>query len=357
MNITLIADWLPTFGGAEHVIAEFHRLWPRAPIHTTVARFGSLGPLDDADIHVSSLQRWYRLIGDHKLLLPWMPRAMERIDLGDADVVLSSSHAVGKGIIPPPHARHICYCHTPMRYAWEMEDEYLHDFGIPSFLHGFMKRKLAALRRWDMTTAKRVDVFIANSTTVQERIARVYGRQSIVIPPPVDDRFFHTDLPYAPGSYYLAIGRLVPYKRFDLLIEVANAMQLPLKIAGTGDDLARLRRLAGSTVEFLGFVSDADLSSLYANARALLFPPLEDAGVVPLEAQACGTPVIALGAGGALDTVRDKETGLFFAEQTVESVQDAIACFESMTFDRRTIREHAQQFSAGTFREKIASVV
>jgi len=357
-RIALTADWLPTFGGAEHVIAEFCNLWPEAPLFTTVARRGHLGQLDKANIHTSSLQCIYKILHTHKLLLPWMPKAMEHFDLRGFDVVLSSSHAVGKGVIPPSAAVHICYCHTPMRYAWEMEDEYLTDFHIPKILRGTVRKHLRRLRRWDLTTAKRVDHFIANSTTVQERILKTYGRESTVIHPPVSQRFFETSLESFPKkNYFLALGRLVPYKRFDLLVETANALSIPLKIAGSGQDSMRLKRMAGPTVEILGYVPDEELPELYGSAKALLFPQLEDAGVAPLEAQACGTPVIALGKGGALDTVLDMKTGIFFEEQTVESLKDVLGRFEKIQFDSQAIRSHAKAFSSNKFQSKISEIV
>lgn len=358
MHVALIADWLPTFGGAEHVIAELNVLWPAAPIFTTVARHGRLGPLDRAEIRTSGLQKWYRLLRRHELLLPWMPQAVERMDLRGFDVIVSSSHAVAKGVIPPSNAIHICYCHTPMRYAWEMEDEYLRDFRVPKTLHRTAKRFLKSIRRWDLTTSKRVDVFIANSSTTQERIERTYGRESTVIRPPVGDSFFsHPLLSHEQKKYFLAIGRLVPYKRFDLLIETANRLALPLKIAGTGHDEKRLRRLAGPSVEILGYVPDDRLPTLYARAKAVLFPQVEDAGVVPLEAQACGTPVIALGIGGVRDTVEDGVTGIFFAEQTVAALENALERFGRLSFDPEILRAHARRFSSEKFREQIAHVV
>lgn len=358
MNVALVADWLAVFGGAEHAIAEFVNIWPQAPLFTTVANPQKLGPLKHANIKTGRLQPWYRLVRRHQVLLPWMPRAIEDIDLRGFDVVLSSSHAVAKGVIPPPGATHVCYCHTPMRYAWEMEETYLQDFHVPRLLRARVKRELAALRRWDLTTAKRVDAFIANSRETQRRIERIYARESVVIPPPVSDRFFEGALiPRDKRDAFLAVGRLVPYKRFDLLIEAANDLRFPLVIAGQGQEETRLRKMAGPTVRFLGFVADEDLPSLYASASALLFPQYEDAGIVPLEAQACGTPVIAYGAGGALDSVADGKTGVFFGEQSVASIGDALKRFSSITFDPSSIREHARQFSAGRFREKIKEAV
>ncbi|MCF7844990.1 MAG: glycosyltransferase [Kiritimatiellales bacterium] len=374
MKLALVADWLPLYAGAEHVIAEFHALWKDAPIYTTIANHGNLGPLNNADIKTSSLQKWYKIFRNHhRMLLPWMPCALERINLDEYDVVLSSSHAIGKGIIPPPSARHICYCHTPMRYAWQMEDEYLEDSRIPKIFWKPIKKRLNKLRRWDMTTAKRVDQFIANSSIVADRIKKIYNRDAIVIHPPVDERFFQPEIrntkyeirspefepiPHAQRpNPYLAIGRMVPYKRFDLLVEAANAHQIPLQIAGTGPEKERLERLAGPTVTFLGFVPDSDLPRIYGESKALLLPQEEDAGIVPLEAQACGTPVVSLGKGGALDTVKDGETGVFFQEQTVESLKDAIDQFEQIQFDRNAIRKHAEQFSAEKFREKILKMI
>lgn len=357
MKIALIADWLTTMGGAEHVIADFCRVWPEAPLYTTVCNEKKMKMFAERNIHVTGLQKWYKLLQHHQLLLPWMPGAIEKIDLTGYDVILSSSHAVAKGIVTPAGAKHVCYCHTPMRYAWEMEDDYLSDYHVPRLLWPRIRRQLKRLRRWDLTTAQRVDQFIANSRTVQERIQRVYNRDSIVLQPPASDHFYDTPIQQAPGAYFLALGRLIPYKRFDLLIEAANKYQFPLKIAGKGQEETRLRAMAGPTVEFLGFVSDEELPALYAGAKAFLFPQFEDAGVVPIEAQACGTPVIAYGKGGALDTVQDGVSGLFFEEQSVESLGDAIQRFNQQTFDAESIREWARQFSSSRFREAIAQIV
>lgn len=359
MRLALAADWLTTFGGAEHVLAQCIELFPDAPLYTTLARRGSLGPLDAADIRVSALQRWYNRTKQHQILLPWMPAAMESLDVRGFDVVLSSSHAVAKGVIVEPSTLHVCYCHTPVRYAWEMEEEYLRDFNVPRLLRKPIKRQLSRLRRWDLTSAKRVDVFIANSTTTQERIKRIYNRESIVISPPVDDRFFEASRlkHQISNDYFLAVGRLVPYKRFDLLIQVANELELPLKIAGRGQDEERLRKLAGPTVEFLGFVPEDDLPGLYANATALLFPQYEDAGIVLLEAQATGTPVIAYNAGGARDALVEGKTGIFFDAQTKDSVRDALKKFETLRFDRDVIRMHAKKFTREKFRTKLKAVI
>ncbi len=359
MKVALTADWIMPAGGAEQVIGAFVETFPDAPIVTTVcADRGSAGALAKADIRTSGLQRWYRLLRKHQILLPWMPRAMEAFDLRGYDAILSSSHAVGKGIVPPDDALHVCYCHTPMRYAWFMEEKYLRDFRIPRVLWPLIKRRLARLRAWDLATSKRVDLFLANSRTTAGRIQDVYGRQSIVVHPPVDDRFF--DVPMRTQrepTYFLAVGRLVPYKRFDLLIEAANRAKLPLKIVGTGHDEARLKALAGPTVEFLGHVGDTELPSLYAQADALLFPQEEDAGIVLLEAQACGTPVIAYGVGGALDLTKEGMSSTLFPEQTVASVLAAIARFQATEWNRAAIRAHVEDCRRSAFRERVRTLV
>jgi glycosyltransferase involved in cell wall biosynthesis len=356
VKISIVADWLPTYGGAEHVVAAFHHIWPDAPLSTTVAAPARLGPLAKANIRTDRfLQNLFHLIKRHQYLLPFMPKAMERIDCTGFDIILSSSHAVGKGIIPPAGSVHVCYCHTPMRYAWEMEEEYIKDFRLPWPLSSIARRQLKRIRRWDLTTAKRVDSFIANSTETKERIKRIYGRESTVISPPVDDKFFHTPLgAHNPSAYLLAVGRLVPYKRFDLLIEMANKLSLPLKIGGTGSDMARLQKIAGPTVEFLGFVPDEKMPELYAGASFLLFPQIEDAGIVPLEAQACGLPVIALAKGGALDSVQEGVTGILVREQTALAFTEALQKAKAILWHPKAIREASRRFSKVKFQEQIS---
>ncbi len=362
MRLAIVADWLPTYGGAEHVIACLHDLWKDAPIFTTVARPEALGPLRDADIRTNSfLQRIFTLTGRHQYLLPWMPRSVESIDLRAYDIVLTSSHAVAKGVIPGSHSVHVCYCHTPMRYAWEMEEGYLSDFRVRGLTKWLARRELKKLRRFDLSTARRVDHFISNSSETQERIKRIYGRESVVIYPPVDARFFDGSLVPSPNPnphpYFLAIGRLVPYKRFDLLIELANALQLPLHIAGTGSDIARLKKLAGPTVVFLGHVSDDALPALYTSATCLLFPQVEDAGIVPLEAQASGIPVIAYEKGGVRDVVIEGKTGLLLGAQTVDAFREGIVKFQTMKWNRENIRSHARKFHVDVFKERMRQEV
>lgn len=348
MRMAIVADWLTTLGGAEQVILEFCDLFPEADIFTTVARPHVLG---ERTVHTTRLQTLYRLVGKHQLLLPFLPRAIESIDLRGYDVILSSSHAVGKGIVPPATALHICYCHTPMRYAWEMQEEYLSDFRVPEFLKPAARRMLTRLRRWDLTTAKRTDVFLANSMTTQERIKRIYNRESTVIHPPVHERFFAGELKQERKPYYFAIGRLVPYKRFDLLIEAANQFDFPLVIAGDGHDKPRLQKMAGENVTFLGRISQEELLKRYAETKAVLFPQFEDAGVVLLEAQASGTPVIAYKKGGALDIIDDGSNGVFFDEQKPRSLIEAIKKAQQISWNPQSIREGAKAYSSEKFRK------
>lgn len=358
MKVALVADWLVTYAGAEHVLSALHALWPEAPIFTTVTKKESLGPLKGADIRPTYLQGLYRLIGKHQPLLPLMPRAIESIDLSGFDIVISSSHAVAKGVIVPPTSCHICYCHTPMRYAWEMEDGYLDDFGIRWPLRKPIKKMLSRIRRWDLSTAQRVDMFIANSSETQQRIKNTYGRESTVVSPPVSSSFFEWSVVSGQSrNYYLALGRMVPYKRFDLLIELANKLKLPLKIGGTGSEFSALKKMAGPTVELLGFVPDSDLPSLYAHAKALLFPQYEDAGIVPMEAMASGTPVIAYGEGGVRDVIEENITGLFVPAQSVEAFETAIRDFEHRQFDADRIRAHARKFHEESFQKRIIDEV
>lgn len=356
MKVAITADWIMATGGAEQVIGAFADAFPGAPIYTSVASEKRGGSLASADVRTSGLQRWYHLFKKHQPLLPWMPRAMESFDLRGYDAILSSSHAIGKGIVPPNGSAHVCYCHTPMRYAWFMEDDYLRDFRVPRVLWPLIKWQLKKLRTWDATTAKRVDVFLANSETTAARIKDVYGRASTVVHPPVEDRYFAVPIAN-PTPYFVAVGRLVPYKRFDLLIEAANAAGFRLKIAGTGQDADRLKKLAGPTVEFLGYVPDAELPALYAHAKALLFPQEEDAGIVLLEAQACGTPVIAYGAGGALDLTEENVSSMLFPEQTKASLLAAIAHFDAREWNRAAIRERVQECTRANFERRIKGIV
>jgi len=292
----------------------------------------------------------------HQWLLSLMPTAVEMMNLDEFDVVLSSCHSVSKGVITKPETLHISYCHTPMRYAWEEWDFETRLQKFPRLLHPMIRKQIKKIRRWDFAAAQRVDQYIANSSHIGKQIKKHYERDSVVIYPPVHTQKFKP-VSKPTEDYYFSAGRLIPYKKFDLLVETFNKLEKPLKIAGTGPELERLKKMAGPTVEVLGYVDEKELIELYANCRAFLFPQIEDAGIVPLEAMACGRPVIALSRGGSLDTMIDGKTGVLFDSQTVGSLSKAIERFEGMKFDPKFIRKHAEQFDVEHFKERVKNFV
>lgn len=356
LKIALVADWLTNYGGAESVVSAFHDLFPEAPIYTTLYRpehMRELGALKN--VRTSWLQKLPRFF-KHQWLLGQMPAVVEKFDLRKFDVVLSSCHSVSKGVITKPGTLHISYCHTPMRYAWETWDLETRLNHVPRFLHGMIRRKMAKIREWDYCAAQRVNQYIANSTYTASKIREHYGRDSAVIYPPVHtERFLPAQNPRA--DYYLAVGRLIPYKKFDLIVETANRLKLPLKMVGVGPEYRKIRQLAGPTVQVLGCVDDGSLAELYAHCRALIFPQIEDAGIVPLEAMSAGRPVVALNRGGSLDTMIDGVTGVLFSEQTVASLSEAIRKFEQKLFDPAFLRHQAEKFDVKIFKRKISDYV
>lgn len=355
MKIALVADWLTNYGGAESVVSAFHDLFPDAPIYTTLYKPNAMRELGDLkNIHTSWLQKIPFV--KHQWLLAQMPLAVEQFNLDEFDVVLSSCHSVAKGVITKPETLHLCYCHTPMRYAWESWDLETRIKRFPGILHPYIRNQIKKIREWDYCAAQRVDEYLANSTYTQSQIRKYYKRFSEVIYPPVNTQVFKPVV-NPKNDYYLAVGRLIPYKKFDMIVETFNALKKPLKIVGIGPDYKKLRSLAGPNVELLGEVRNEELSSLYANSRALVFPQVEDAGIVPLEAMASGRPVIALGHGGSLDSMKEGVTGLFFKEQTIKDLTEAIEKFEKMEFDPKTIRAHAEQFDTEKFKAKILDAV
>ncbi|MBI5411856.1 glycosyltransferase [Candidatus Peregrinibacteria bacterium] len=354
MKLAIVADWLTNYGGAENVVSAFHELYPDAPIYTTLFRRDKMRDLATADVRTSYLQKIP--FARHQLLLPWMPMAIESFDLDEYDVVLSSCHSVAKGVITLPSTLHICYCHTPMRYAWESWDLETRLQQFPRILHPLIRRQMESIRRWDRIAAERADSYIANSSHVKKRIRQFYNRDSTVLYPPVRGDYFQPVARPA-NNYFLAVGRLIPYKRFDLLIETFNQLKLPLKIVGIGPDMSRLKSLAGSTVQLMGYVDSESLRELYANCTAFLFPQLEDAGITILEAMCCGRPVIAYDEGGSQDTMIDGKTGLVFPRQTPGVLMAAIREFHQTEFDPRFIRSHALKFDVERFKEKVATAV
>src|SRR5258707_2430988 len=337
MKVALVHDYLNQMGGAERVVLAFHEIFPDAPIYTSIYDPKRVdAAFREMDIRTSFMQKLPLVKKHHQPFLPFYPFAMERLDLRGYDLVLSSSSAFGKGVITRPETMHICYCHTPMRWCWNY-DEYVEREQLGRISRSILPFLITGLRVWDQTSAMRVDDFIANSPVVAERIQKYYRRDAVVIPPPVEAERF----PFQPGieleDYFLIVSRLIPYKRIDLAIEACNQLQLPLVIIGGGRDLERLKRMAGSTIRFLGKLSDEEVLHYYTHCRAFIFPGEEDFGITPLEAQACGRPVIAYGAAGALATIVDGITGVFFREQTVERLTTVLASFNERMFNPSAI--------------------
>jgi len=366
MRVALVHDWLNGMRGGEKVLEAVAEIFPDAEIFTLLCDPSRLSPeLRKRKIHTSFVQRLPGRQRHYRLYLPLFPRAIERFDLRGFDLVISTSHAVAKGVIPPPGTPHLCYCFTPMRYAWFLPEDY---FGRNPVKRVLLAPFLAYLRRWDRRSSERVSRFLAISRTVARRIERAYERPAEVLYPPVDDEF------YSPGDnrgeYFLVVSALVPYKRVDLAIAAFNRLKLPLLIVGSGPEQERLARLAGDGVELLGWRSDAEIRRLYRGCRALVFPGIEDFGIVPLEAMACGRPVIGLGRGGLTETVippenseGEKPTGLFFREQTPDALTEAVREFiaRERQFDPRAARERAEAFGRNrflaSFREAVSDLV
>ncbi len=356
MKIAILHDHLTQEGGAEKVLKIFHEMYPEAPIFTLVYDKKKMGNLVNPTlIRTSFLQKipWVR--NNYQWLLPLMPIATERHNLNEFDLVLSSSSAFAKGVITKPDTIHICYCHTPTRYLWTDTHSYVKELTKGKWIKPIIHVALSYLRLWDRLSADRVDYFIANSKTVQGRITKYYRRASSIICPPVDvDQFTIRNIL---GNYFLAGGRLVAYKRFDLVIQAFNRLHLPLKIFGTGPELSRLKAMARPNIEFVGKVTDEERATLYEHCLAYINPQEEDFGITAVEAMAAGRPVIAYAAGGALETVIEGETGTFFRDQDFASLITAVLHFKPEHYSPEKIREHALQFSTAEFKRKIGEYV
>jgi glycosyltransferase involved in cell wall biosynthesis len=357
MKVALVHDYLNQMGGAERVVMAFHEIFPDAPIYTSIYDPERVDPaFHTMDIHTTFMQKLPMVTKYHQPYLPFYPFAMESLDLRGYDLVLSSSSAFGKGVITKPETMHICYCHTPMRWCWNY-DEYVEREQLGKMARRILPFLITGLRTWDQTSSMRVDYFIANSPVVADRIQKYYRREAVVIPPPVEADRFPFDPMIQPENYFLVVSRLIPYKRIDLAIEACNCLQLPLVIIGSGRDLDRLKTLAGPTIRFTGRLSDEEVIFYYTHCRAFLFPGEEDFGITPLEAQAAGRPVIAYGAGGALASVVDGITGVFFKEQTVDSLAAVLASFDERMYNPHVIRNHALEFDKPRFRRRILQFI
>ena len=358
LKVALVHDWLTGMRGGERCLEVFCELFPAADLYTLLHVPGSVSPaIEGRRIVTSFIQRLPGARRRYRNYLPLFPAAIRGLDLTGHDLVLSSSHAVAKGVRVPPGALHVCYCFTPMRYVWDLYHEYFGGRARPA-TRLLMPPVAAALRRWDRRTAAGVHHFVAISRFVADRIRRNYGRPADVIYPPVDVSRFRVE--ESPGEFYLVVSALAPYKRVDLAVDAANRLGRRLVVVGTGPEEGKLRAMAGPTVELLGWRDDAETAELYARCRALIFPTLEDFGITPLEAMASGRPVIALGQGGALETVvppggSEPATGLFFERQSTEDLVDAIRRFESGSprFEPKVLRRRAEAFDRPLFKDRI----
>lgn len=351
MRVALVHDWLTGMRGGEWVLYEIAKLFPEAPLYTLVHRRGSVMPaLEEHPIHTSWLQAPSFGGRTWRYLLPLMPAAMETFTFPDADLVISTSHCVAKGVIPPPGAFHLSYVHTPMRYAWDQRS--LYTARIPSLVQPVIESRLAKLRQWDMVSSARVDRLIANSRLVAWRIKHYWNRQAEVIPPPVATEYF--TLGGERGDGFLTVAALVPYKRVEVAIEVAKRLGRPLEIVGTGPRMARLRRLAGPDVRFLGWLDRDGLRVAYQRAAAVLVPNIEDFGMVTVEALACGTPVVGLSASGTADVVRPGIEGELAEESGLQPLVEAASRALEREWDPEVLRQRAQFFSRERFKVRFA---
>jgi glycosyltransferase involved in cell wall biosynthesis len=348
-RIAIVSDALVQRGGAERVVDALARAFPDAPIYALLYSPETGPPALKTRVRASWLNRVPSANRRHRMFLPFYRLAIESLDLSDFDIILSSHHSVGKGVLTRADQLHICYCHTPMRALWERSAAELAT--VPMIARPAAAALFSHLRAWDAVTASRVQHYIANSRETQRRIATYYRRESTIVPPPIETEFF------TPGGvaedYYLVASRPVPYKRIDIAIEATGRLNRRLKIVGGKHAIAGAPR----HVELLGSVSDEELRTLMRGARGLLFPQFEDFGMAPLEVNSCGRPVIAFGRGGALETVIDGETGILAPEQTVESFVDAIERLECTTFDAARMRAHAKAFSSAAFIGRMRSLV
>ena len=354
MRVALSHDWLTGMRGGERVLELLCRAFPSAPVY---ALFADMARVSDEirshEIRLSPLQHIPGITRFYRNLLPLYPLAVRAQRPPEADLLISTSHCAAKALRTRPGTKHICYCFTPMRYAWTFREEYLGGSRMKAL---FARPALALLRQWDRKTASGVDHFVAISRHVQDRILRFYGREADVIYPFVDtDRCTPGSEPHC--GFDLIVSALVPYKRIDLAVEAYRRLGTPLLVVGTGTEFQRMQHNLPPNVEFCGWKSDADILELYRKCRLLVFPGEEDFGIVPLEAQACGKPVVAFGRGGALETIREGVTGMFFSEQTPEALESAVRACAARRWNAASIRAHAMTFGPDRFVDGIASVI
>ncbi len=356
MKIALVHDYLVQYGGAERVLECFCEIWPYAPIYTLIYdEKKTHGRFKEKRIYTSFLQKLPYSHSNHRIFPALMPSAIEQFDLSKYDLVLSDSSSYAKGVITPPKTIHICYCHTPMRYAWDDCQKYIQEFGFPKFVKKFIPFIMNYIRLWDRVSAERVDEYIANSKFVSGRIKKYYHKDSVVINPPVDVKSFH--ISDKREDYFLVAGRLMTYKRFDIVIEAFNELGWPLKIIGRGPDFNRLKKMARPNIEFVGRLSDKDLVKTFSRCKAFIFPQEEDFGIIAIEAMASGKPLIAFRGGDIVEHVVDGREGLFFDTQSSDDLLKVLKKFNPNAFDAQKISERSLQFDRETFKSKIKKYV
>lgn len=360
MKKALINDWYYVNGGAEKVIRSFNNIWDDFDHYALIDFYDDKERsfvLNGKHAKTSFIQKLPTAKSNHRKFLQLFPYAIEQFDLNEYDLVLSSSASVAKGVLTSQEQLHICYCHSPMRYAWDLYHEYLKDTGLTSGLKGmYAKYVLHKMRTWDLISTQRVDHFIANSNYIKKRIKKIYNREADVIYPPVDTDYF--SLQEKKEDYYFTVSRMISYKKIDVIVEAFNNMpDRKLIVAGDGPELKRIMKMAKGNIEVKGYLSREENRRYMQNAKAFVFAAKEDFGIAPVEAQACGTPVIAFGKGGALETVVDNKTGVFFDKQTAQSIEEAVKHFEKLSFDSGVINKHAMQFSTQRFEKEMKEFV
>jgi glycosyltransferase involved in cell wall biosynthesis len=343
LNAVLSHDWLTGMRGGEKCLELLCQGFPNAPVYTLLHKEGSMSEaIASHPIQTSALQNIPGITSTYRYFLPFFPMAMAGLKAQEADLMVSTSHCVAKALRPQPGTKHLCYCFTPMRYAWTFYEEYFGDNPVKAAV---LKPVLAGLRNWDHKASDRVDRFVAISKHVQERIKRFYERESDIVYPPVDTGFYDVAMKPVEPAYDLVVSALVPYKRVDLAVRAYSRMGYPLKVVGTGTESEKLRSMAGPNIEFLGYQTNEQIRTWYQECRHLVFPGEEDFGIVPVEVQACGRPVIAYRKGGALETVVEDVSGLFFNEQTEKSLAEAVEDAAAKTWNPTPIRLNAEKFS------------
>ncbi len=359
MRVALVHDYLNQYGGAEKVLEAFTELFPYAPIHTLIYDPKQMhGNFSDKDIRPSFLQKIPFAKSKHRLFPLFMPMAVEQFDFSDYDLVLSDSASYAKGVITRPETLHVCYCHTPTRYAWDDSHKYIQEFGFPGMVKKLIPFFMNYIRLWDREAAMRVDKFICNSKFVAQRIKKYYNQDAEIIYPPVDTTLFSPlESPSKTDEYFLMVGRLLPYKRFDLAVQAFNQLGKRLIIVGDGPERKKLQKMARDNIRFLGEVPNQQLREFYQHCQAFIFPQEEDFGIVAIEAMAAGKPIIAYKGGGVLESVEEGKTGLFFNQQSSESLTNAIKEFKSKDFDSQQICNHALKFDKRKFKKKIKDFV